>query len=230
MHAEDITEENQISKLLPVERFLCIQKQTVLIFPQWFHFSLSLLGINHLAAANHQPHVVPPGFPLLWSLWHQFYPEYKVERSHSASRPPSQPGRDAAVALPPTRGRGPRWWLGWPGAVLGHRLTLWGVCKLAVKPWPDRGEVSIPLQPPHSEWWTVPGTRQGWAAPASDMVQSRPAVSVSQVPGTARGCCSLLGVEPGPGGRAAISLCQRTGCADLLNDGAYRLQHAVKIC
>lgn len=40
---------------------------------------------------------------------------------------------------------------------------------------------------------------------------------------------SLLGVEPGSGGRTAMSLCERTGCADLPNGGAYRLQRAVEI-
>lgn len=40
---------------------------------------------------------------------------------------------------------------------------------------------------------------------------------------------SLRGAEPGSGGRTAISLCRRTGCAELPADGAYPLRHAVKI-
>lgn len=41
---------------------------------------------------------------------------------------------------------------------------------------------------------------------------------------------SLLGTEPGSGGRTALSLCRRAGCADLPDDGAYGLRHAVEIC
>lgn len=134
-----------------------------------------------------------PGFPLLWSLWHQFYPEYEVERSRDASHPLSQPGWDAATALPLACGRGTRgWWPAWPGAVLGHRLMLWAAYEPAVKPWPGL------------RWVEDPAAAPGWRAEGSARdaaVTSRPFLGHGpKLPGS-------LGVPGFRYGTGLLSLC-----------------------
>lgn len=160
-----------------------------------------------------------------------------MERSCTASHPLSQLGWDAGPALPCVCGRGMHWWQGWLGAVLGrwlgavlgHCLMLWAAYKLALKPQPDWGGFRIVLQPLDDEQRQCPGHGKNKLPPFSAQSKAKLLGSLGlQVRHEV--AVSLLGVEPGSGGRTAILLCERTGCADLPNDGVYWLQRAVKIC
>lgn len=118
----------------------------------------------------------------------------------------------------------------WAGSSWGH--SLMSICRQHINRQWNSGRLRSAQDLAWGEQRAVPSTWQRWAALFLGCSPKLQGSLNLNIPGFKHGTGlpSLLGTESGLGGKTAILLCWRTGCAHLPNDGAHQLRHAVKIC